>query len=48
MSTERHWIRSPDRSEIEYMEEPYVSAEIMVTSDYVGAIMKLCQGVKGA
>ena len=34
-------------SEIEYMEEPYVSAEIMVTSDYVGAIMKLCQERRG-
>ena len=30
----------PDPSEIEYMEEPVVSAEIMVTSEYVGAIMK--------
>ena len=35
----------PDPSEIEYMEEPYVSAEIMVTSDYVGAIM--CQERRG-
>ena len=37
----------PDPSEIEYMEEPYVSAEIMVTSDKVGAIMKLCQERRG-
>ena len=37
----------PDPSEIEYMEEPYVSAEIMVTSDYVGVIMKLCQERRG-
>ncbi len=37
----------PDPSEIDYMEEPYVSAEIMVTSDYVGAIMKLCQERRG-
>ena len=37
----------PDPSEIEYMEEPFVSAEIMVTSDYVGAIMKLCQERRG-
>ena len=37
----------PDPSEIEYMEEPYVSAEIMVTSEYVGAIMKLCQERRG-
>lgn len=33
----------PDPAEIEYMEEPVVSAEIMVTSDYIGAIMDLCQ-----
>ncbi|GFI26847.1 elongation factor 4 [Lachnospiraceae bacterium] len=37
----------PDPSEIEYMEESFVSAEIMVTSDYVGAIMKLCQERRG-
>lgn len=37
----------PDPSEIEYMEEPVVSAEIMVTSDYVGAIMALCQERRG-
>ena len=37
----------PDPSEIEYMEEPVVSAEIMVTKDYVGAIMTLCQERRG-
>ncbi len=37
----------PDPSEIEYMEEPMVSAEIMVTSDYIGAIMDLCQERRG-
>ncbi len=37
----------PDPSEIEYMEEPFVAAEIMVTSEYVGAIMKLCQERRG-
>lgn len=37
----------PDPSEIDYMEEPVVSAEIMVTSDYVGAIMTLCQERRG-
>lgn len=37
----------PDPSEIDYMEEPVVSAEIMVTSEYVGAIMKLCQERRG-
>lgn len=37
----------PDPSEIEYMEEPVVAAEIMVTKDYVGAIMTLCQERRG-
>ena len=37
----------PDPSEIDYMEEPMVSAEIMITSDYVGAIMDLCQERRG-
>ncbi len=37
----------PDPSEIDYMEEPFVSAEIMVSSEYVGAIMKLCQERRG-
>lgn len=37
----------PDPSEIEYMEEPIVEAEIMVTSDYIGAIMDLCQERRG-
>lgn len=37
----------PDPSTIEYMEEPFVSAEIMVTTDYVGAIMNLCQERRG-
>ncbi len=37
----------PDPTEIEYMEEPIVSAEIMVTTEYVGAIMKLCQERRG-
>ena len=37
----------PDPSEIDYMEEPKVSAEIMVTSEYIGAIMDLCQERRG-
>ena len=37
----------PEPSEIDYMEEPVVSAEIMVTSDYIGAIMDLCQERRG-
>ena len=37
----------PDPSEIEHMEEPVVSAEIMVTTEFVGAIMNLCQERRG-
>ena len=37
----------PDPSEIDYMEEPIVSAEIMVTKDYIGPIMDLCQERRG-
>ena len=37
----------PDPSEIEYMEEPMVSAEIMVTTEFIGAIMDLCQEHRG-
>ena len=37
----------PDPSEIEYMEEPMVKAEIMVTTEYIGAIMTLCQERQG-
>ncbi len=37
----------PSPSEIEYMEEPVVQAEIMVTPDYIGPIMDLCQERRG-
>lgn len=37
----------PDPTEIESMEEPIVSAEIMVTTEFVGAIMTLCQERRG-
>ena len=37
----------PDPSDIAYMEEPIVSAEIMVTTEFVGAIMTLCQERRG-
>ena len=37
----------PDPSLIEYMEEPIVSAEIMVTTEHVGSIMTLCQERRG-
>ncbi len=37
----------PDPSEIDYMEEPVVDAQIMVTTEFVGAIMQLCQERRG-
>ncbi len=37
----------PDPSEIDYMEEPIVNAEIMVTKEFVGSIMELCQERRG-
>jgi len=37
----------PDPSEIDYMEEPVVKAEIMVTTEFIGPIMELCQQRRG-
>ena len=37
----------PDPTEIDYMEEPVVASEIMVTSEYIGSIMDLCQERRG-
>ncbi len=37
----------PDPASIEYMEEPIVSAEIMVTTEFIGPIMELCQERRG-
>lgn len=37
----------PEPSEISYMEEPIVKASIITPSDYVGAIMELCQNKRG-
>lgn len=37
----------PDLAEIEHMQEPMVKAEIMVPSEYIGAIMELCQDRRG-
>ncbi len=37
----------PDPSEIDYMEEPIVTAEIMVTTEFIGSIMELCQERRG-
>ena len=37
----------PDPSEIEHMEEPIVSSQIMVSTEYIGPIMQLCQERRG-
>ncbi|MCD8131902.1 MAG: translation elongation factor 4 [Lachnospiraceae bacterium] len=37
----------PDPSQIEHMEEPIVSAQIMVTTEFIGPIMQLCQERRG-
>lgn len=37
----------PPADQIDYMEEPIVSANIMVPKDYVGSIMELCQDRRG-
>lgn len=37
----------PDASEIDHMEEPIVSAQIMVSTEFLGAIIKLCQERRG-
>lgn len=37
----------PDPSEIAFMEEPIVNAEIMVTTEFIGSIMELCQERRG-
>jgi GTP-binding protein LepA len=39
--------KMPEQGKIEYVEEPYVKASIMVPNDYVGAIMELCQNKRG-
>jgi len=37
----------PKLTEIEHIEEPFITAEIMLPSEYVGAIMELCQTKRG-
>ncbi|WP_145023523.1 translation elongation factor 4 [Paenibacillus sp. Y412MC10] len=37
----------PEIGKIEYVEEPYVKAAIIVPNDYVGTIMELCQNKRG-
>lgn len=37
----------PEVGKIEYVEEPYVKASIIVPNDYVGTVMELCQNKRG-
>ena len=37
----------PDPSKLSYVEEPYIKAQIITKSDYVGQIMNLCIGKRG-
>lgn len=37
----------PESSKINYIEEPYVEANIMVPKDFVGNVMELCQNRRG-
>jgi GTP-binding protein LepA len=37
----------PKTTEIEHIEEPFITAEIMLPSEYVGSIMELCQSKRG-
>lgn len=37
----------PEQQKIDFIEEPYVKATVMVPNDYVGAVMELCQGKRG-
>ncbi len=39
--------KMPDPQTIEFVEEPYVKASIMVPNDYVGAVMEICQRKRG-
>ena len=38
----------PDPTHIDYIEEPYIRAQIISQSDYVGSVMKLCIDKRGA
>ncbi|UUD35788.1 translation elongation factor 4 [Mycoplasmopsis citelli] len=37
----------PDRTFIEYIEEPYIEASIFVPNEYIGNVMELCQNQRG-
>lgn len=39
--------RLPDLSKVDFIEEPYVKADIMTPQEYIGPIMELCQDKRG-
>lgn len=39
--------KMPDPQTIDFVEEPYVKASIMVPNDYVGSVMEICQRKRG-
>ncbi|HJV44599.1 MAG TPA: translation elongation factor 4 [Bacillota bacterium] len=39
--------KMPEAQFVDFVEEPYVKASVMVPKDFVGAIMELCQGKRG-
>ncbi len=39
--------KMPDQQQIDFVEEPYVKASVMVPNDYVGAVMEICQKKRG-
>ena len=48
---EKHIVNAPsemlDPSKIDHIEEPYIKAQIITKSDYIGAIMTLCMDKRG-
>lgn len=38
----------PETDRIDYVEEPYVQADVIVPNDFVGPVMELCQEKRGA
>jgi GTP-binding protein LepA len=41
-------VEMPDPGEIDEIREPYIRATIITPAEYVGAVMELCQGRRGA
>ncbi|MBT4431952.1 MAG: elongation factor 4, partial [Nitrospinaceae bacterium] len=37
----------PDLSRVDHIEEPYILGTVLVPSEYIGAVMKLCQEKRG-